>query len=104
MEDYNSPPFTNYPSNASKICRPISVPIIQATSIFRQRSMALRERLMAAQNITGDILSLIRQRQGLSLLPTELNSTNSVLTGVIGLLEESLESSEDTGDLSNTVS
>ena len=64
----------------------------------------LRNRLMSASNVTMDVLSLTSEARDFSLLPTDLNSTNQVLAGVIGLLEESLESTENTTDLSNTVS
>ena len=65
--------------------------------------MPLRDRLMSAADVTADILTLTRQNSGFSLLPTDLNSTNRVLAGVIELLEDTLESDENTTDLSNSV-
>lgn len=62
--------------------------------------MNLRDRLMSVTDVTGEIVSLTSPgRQSFSLLPADLNSTNLVLAGVIELLEESLESGEDTSDL-----
>ena len=59
---------------------------------------------MSAKDVTDDIVSLTNSSNSFSLLPTDLNSTNQVLAVVIGLLEESLDSSENTTDLSNSVS
>ena len=59
---------------------------------------------MSVSDVTEEIKSLTSERRGFSLLPTDLNSTNRVLGGVIDLLEESLDSSENTTDLSNSVS
>lgn len=82
-----------------------SLRTFQAKDIFARRdSDSLRDRLTSASDVTGDILSLTGGASSFSLLPTDLNSTNRVLGGVIDLLEESLDSSENTTDLSNTVS
>lgn len=77
---------------------------LQAEDIFAQGdSESLRDRLMSASDITSDVLALTESSAGVfSLLPSDLNSTNRVLGGVIGLLEESLGSDENTTDLSNS--
>ena len=65
-------------------------------------NVPLRDRLLSASDVTTDILSLTAP-ETVSLLPTDLNSTNLVLAGVIELLEESLDSAENTSDISNSV-
>ena len=57
---------------------------------------------MSASDITSEVLSLTESSGSFSLLPSDLNSTNRVLDGVIGLLEETLSSDENTTDLSNS--
>lgn len=58
---------------------------------------------MSAMDVTSDLLSLTMRDDGFSLLPSDLNSTNQVLAGVIGLLEETLDSNENTTDISLSV-
>lgn len=62
----------------------------------------LRDRLMLASDVTADVLSLTESSGSFSLLPSDLNSTNRVLGGVIGLLEETLTSDENTTGISNS--
>ena len=77
-------------------------------------SIPLRSQLVSASDITADIVVLTASASispdfdldsdGIaSLQPSDLNVTNRVVAGVMDLLEESLDSDEDTADLSNSV-
>lgn len=63
---------------------------IQAEEIFDNRDEGLEERLNRTAAITEELLTTSIPIDGQSHLPADLNSTNIILAGVVGLLEDTL--------------
>ena len=61
---------------------------------FNTTGRNLRTRLQDSQAITFSMRNTTQSLMGTSLFPSDLNTTNMVLSGVVDLLEESLDTSE----------
>ena len=61
---------------------------------FSTTGRNLRTRLQDSQAITFSMRNTTQSLMGTSLFPSDLNTTNMVLSGVVDLLEESLDTSE----------
>lgn len=75
--------------------------IIQALIAFNTTGRNLQTRLQDSQAVTFNMRTTTQSQMGISLFPSDLNTTNMVLSGVIDLLEESLDTSET--DISDQV-
>ena len=62
--------------------------LLQAEEIFSENS-TIEQLLSDSTALTGQ-LAVATDTDGISLLPTELNATNSILSSVIAVLEDSL--------------
>ena len=63
-----------------------------------------RTRLQDSQAVTSNFRGITGPRMGLSLLPSDLNSTNLLLSGIVDLLDEGLGTGEsDTSDQVHTL-
>ena len=75
--------------------------IIQALIAFNTTGRNLQTRLQDSQAVTFNMRTTTQSAMGTSLFPSDLNTTNMVLSGVVDLLEESLDTSET--DISDQV-
>ena len=71
--------------------------------MFNDGSRDLNKRLNETAGIMSDLLQLIQPRDGLSHLPGDLNSTNAIASGVIALLEDSLQPGSNVTSVPNQV-
>ena len=77
----------------------------QADAVFNEPlgDRPLRERLADTAELAGQILELTAPGLGVSLLPVDLNSTNSLIDGIVSLLDETLDTTENVTDLPDQV-
>jgi hypothetical protein len=64
--------------------------LTKAEEVFSDDQRDLAERLNETAAIMQSLLQLIQPREGLSHLPGDLNSTNTITSGVLALLEGTL--------------
>lgn len=64
---------------------------LQAETVFNDDSKDLSARLNETAVIMANLLQLIQPREGLSHLPGDLNTTNAITSGVLALLEMTLD-------------
>ena len=83
-----------YPFNINSV----RVFSLQAESAFAADGRDLQTRLRDSELVTSDIRGFTGPRTGASLLPADLNTTNLILSGIVGLLEESLSTTENITD------
>ena len=72
--------------------------LIQAESAFAANGRDFQTRLQDTELVTSNIRGFTGPRQGTSILPADLNTTNTILDGIVDLLEESLSTTEDITD------
>ena len=79
--------------------------LLQADSIFAERpgERPLRDRLTETADLSIEVLELTRPGRGSSLLPVDLNSTNDLLDGIVGLLDDTLNTTENVTGIPNQV-
>lgn len=63
----------------------------------------LRDRLADTAELASQVLELTAPGLGASLLPVDLNSTNSLIDGIVSLLDETLDTTENVTDLPDQV-
>ena len=78
----------------------------QADSVFNEPlgDRPLRDRLTDTAELASQVLELTAPGGGASLLPVDLNSTNSLIDGIVSLLGETLDTTENVTDLPDQVS
>ena len=63
----------------------------------------MRDRLVDTADLASQVLELTAPGQGGSLLPVDLNSTNSLIDGIVSLLDETLNTTENVTDIPSQV-
>lgn len=71
--------------------------------MFNDGGRDLNDRLNETAGIMRDLLQLIQPRKGLSHLPGDLNTTNAITSGVLALLEDSLQTENSVTAIPNQV-
>ena len=100
--------LTNTASTSIMTCTPnfiIEQLSFQADAVFNEPlgDRPLRERLADTAELASQILELTAPGLGASLLPVDLNSTNSLIDGIVSLLNETLDTTENVTGLPDQV-
>lgn len=63
----------------------------------------MEDRLADTAELAGQVLEFTVPGQGASLLPVDLNSTNALIDGIVSLLDQTLDTTENITDIPNQV-
>lgn len=61
------------------------------------------EKLSETAELASQVLALTTPGRGASLLPVDLNSTNALIDGIVSLLDQTLDTTENVTDIPNQV-